>query len=318
MTQVVKGPTPLPDWKGCCVSIGNFDGVHLGHRELVRALRLMADKHDCPGVVMTFFPHPAVVIKNRIPRRLLSIDDRARKLLSLGADGVWVVPFDRDYAAASADAFVHGTLVDALAARGIVVGPDFRFGAGRGGDAKLLTTHGRKFGFDVHVVPPFLVGQTRVSSSAIRALLLAGGVEEAGRMLGHPYRVKGKVVRGMQVGTKIGFPTANIELFDNVLIPANGIYIVRLRLGDVPASAAPYDGVANVGTRPTLEADGAVWLEAHLFGVDRPLYGETVTMEILQRLRAEKKFDSLGELVDAIKDDVARARAYFDEQKPEK
>jgi len=311
MAQVVKSQNPSESWKGCCISIGNFDGVHLGHAELVNSLKEMSARHGTVGVVMTFYPHPAVVIRGKVPKRLLPIDDRVRMLLALGAGAVWVVPFHSGLARVSAGEFIEEILLKKLKISGIVVGPDFRFGANREGDSRLLAQYGERHRFDLKIVSPFLVDGLRVSSSELRRLLLEGKVEPAGALLGRNYRVKGTVVHGMKMGSRIGFPTANIRLSDDVLTPANGIYVIRLRIGGTPSESRPYDGVANIGTRPTLESDGAVSVEAHLFGIDRPLYGEAVTMEFLKRIRDETRFDSLEQLVAAIELDVRTAREYF-------
>jgi riboflavin kinase/FMN adenylyltransferase len=302
---------PEPSWRGCCVSIGNFDGVHLGHAALVEALHAMAVRMSVPGIVLTFHPHPAEVVGAAPPRRLLPIEDRARMLRALGADGVWVLPFDMTLAQATPAAFASDLLGGVLAARGVVIGPDFRFGAARAGDSSLLGRLGHSLGFEVAQVPPVMVDGDRVSSSRIRTLLASGQVETAARLLGRHYRVKGTVVEGRRVGTRIGFPTANIRLFDDVLIPAHGVYVVHLRVGPSPAGCRPWEGVASVGVRPTLGQGLALSVEAHAFGIEGPLYGEVVTLEFLARLRDEKRFDSMASLAAAIREDVEKAKAYF-------
>ena len=310
LAKIVHGPTPSSAWRGCCISIGNFDGVHLGHMQLLHALGAMKKRFGCPGVVLTFHPHPAEVLSNKRPRRLLPIEDRARMLLARGADAVWIIPFSEEFGRQPADRFIREVLMEQLAVRGVVVGPDCRFGADRKGDSGLLKLHGEKVGFEVAVVPPLDVDGNRVSSTLVRNLLGEGSVEQAGKLLGRPYRTKGEVVRGMQVGTKLGFPTANLELGDDVLLPARGIYLIRVRLGERPGASPALAGVANVGTRPTVD-DGALLVEAHLFDVDRPLYGEHVTLEFLKRVRDELRFDSLEELKEAIARDVRFARDWF-------
>jgi riboflavin kinase/FMN adenylyltransferase len=312
--RVVQGTVPHPSWAGCCVTLGNFDGLHLGHREILGSLRAMADRNHAPALAVTFHPHPAEVIAGKSPKRLMSIDDRVEALLANGADAVWVVPFSLEYAQVGAIEFVEETLLGALAIRGFVAGPDTRFGAGRRGDAELLGRYAAAHRFDLEVLEPFELDGKRISSSAIRTLLLEGQVQAAARMLGRPYRHKGTVVRGMRMGTQLGFPTANLALSPDLLIPARGIYVVQVRVranGD--DDVRRYEGVANVGVRPTVD-DGPLVVEAHLFGVNGELYGERISLEYLMRLRDEERFGSLEELKAAIARDVARAKAWFRER----
>jgi riboflavin kinase/FMN adenylyltransferase len=301
----------LPEWRGCCLSIGNFDGLHRGHRQLLEALQTMAKRRATQGVVVTFYPHPAEVLAGKQPQRLMSLSDRVQALLAGGADGVWVIPFTQEYAALSAASFISSILLERLAVQGVVVGPDARFGAGRHGDGPMLAAAGCELGFEVVIVEPCVMDGIRVSSTEIRKLLQVGDVHQAHRMLGRNYRMKGKVVRGQQMGTRLGYPTANLSLGEDILVPACGIYIVRVRIGDQPEARIPYGGVANVGTRPTLD-DGALAVEAHLFGVDGPQYGKQVVFEFLQRLREERKFGSIDVLKTAIAEDVRGAKEYFE------
>jgi riboflavin kinase/FMN adenylyltransferase len=308
------GLLPHPSWRGCAVALGNFDGVHLGHHQLLESLRDMARRHHQKALAVTFFPHPAEVLANKMPRRLMSLDERVQSLLAAGTDGVWVQPFTRELAKVSGRTYIEETLLRQLAMCGFVAGPDTRFGAGREGGAELLAQYARRTGFDLVQLAPFEVNGHRVSSSAIRQAIEAGDLAQATAWLGRPYRLKGRVVKGMQVGRKLGFPTANLEVGRDILVPAKGIYVVRVRFGDQPLDATAYQGVANVGTRPTLE-DGHLMVEAHLFDLSRDLYGQPMTIELLKRLRDEKKYDTVEELVAAIRDDVANARMYFAEHR---
>lgn len=303
-----------PEWRGCCLSIGNFDGVHLGHAALLSSLRPLADRHGARAVVLTFDPHPAQLVSDKPLLRLLPVEDRVRMLLTRGADAVWLARFDTALAQLTAEEFVRQILVERLGIRGLVVGPDFRFGAGRAGDCALLSRLAPGAGFELEAVSPVLVNGIRVSSSAIRTALAEGRVADAARLLGRPYRLKGTVRHGQRIGTRIGFPTANIAPSGEVLIPANGVYVIRARVGDDPASARPLDGVASVGTRPTF-ADAAgsapVTVEAHLFDVREELYDRAAAIEFLHRLRDERRFDSPEALVHQIRVDVAAAREFL-------
>jgi riboflavin kinase / FMN adenylyltransferase len=307
---VFHGHEPHQSWVGCAVALGNFDGVHLGHRELLERLRQMAARHGAPALAVTFHPHPAEVLANKQPRRLMPIEDRIKALHAAGVDAVWVVPFTRELATVSAEQYLEETLLGQLKMCGFVAGPDTRFGARRAGGADLLREYARRVGFDLAVLEPFELNGERVSSTAIRTLLEAGDMARVAAWLGHPYRLKGKVVHGMKVGRKLGFPTANLEVGRDILIPATGIYVVRVRMGLDAEHAPPLDGVANVGNRPTLEA-GPLAVEAHLFNVDEDLYGQPITIELLLRLRDEEKYDSVEELKAAIADDVQRAKAWL-------
>jgi len=270
----------------------------------------MADRHAAPALAVTFHPHPAEVLANKAPRRLMPIDDRVKALLAAGMDAVWVVPFTRELATVSAEEYIEETLLGQLSMCGFVAGPDTRFGARRAGGADLLREYARRFGFDLEVLSPFELRGERVSSTAIRSLLDSGDMGRVAEWLGHPYRLKGKVAHGMKVGRKLGFPTANLDVGRDILIPAKGIYVVRVRLGQKTHDAPPLDGVANVGTRPTLD-DGPLAVEAHLFDFEEDIYGQAITIELLLRLRDEEKYDSVAELKAAIADDVRMAKAWL-------
>jgi riboflavin kinase / FMN adenylyltransferase len=313
---VFHGHEPHPSWVGCAVALGNFDGVHLGHRELLGRLRQMADHHGAPALAVTFHPHPAEVLGNMQPRRLMPIEDRIKALHAAGMDAVWVVPFTRELATVTAEQYLEETLLGQLKMCGFVAGPDTRFGARRAGGADLLREYARRVGYDLAVLEPFELNGERVSSTAIRNLLESGDMSRVAAWLGHPYRLKGKVIHGMKIGRKLGFPTANLEVGRDILIPATGIYVVRVRMGLDAEHAPPLDGVANVGNRPTLDA-GPLSVEAHLFNVDEDLYGQPITIELLLRLRDEEKYDSVAELKVAIADDVQMAKAWLaDDRRP--
>ena len=309
--RVFRGTTAPAHWRGCCLSMGNFDGVHLGHLSLLKSLAAMSRRHGTKGVAMTFHPHPAEVLGSKKPRRLLPIDDRLRLLLAQGADRVWVVPFTPGFAAITAPVLVERLLVAGLEVRGVVVGPDCRFGQGRRGDGALLARYAAKGSFELEVLSPLEIDGDRVSSSLVRELLLQGRVMRAAKMLGRDYRVKGEVIHGVKLGQKLGFPTANLSLFEDVLVPAEGIYVIRLRIGADPEAATAREGVVSIGTRPTFESAGEVAVEAHLFDFADSIYGEVVTMEFLKHIRNQQRFDTVDDLKKAIENDIRFAREYF-------
>ena len=289
------------------VAIGNFDGVHLGHQALVSAAVADARSSRGTAVVLTFDPHPArVVAPERAPRTLLSLEQRAEILAGLGVDVVAVLPFDRATAALEPDAFVRSTLGSRLAARTVVVGEKFRFGRGRAGDVALLRRMGEGLGFRVHAVAPVLLNGRPVSSSAIREALARGDVAAAAHLLGRAPFADGTVVRGAGRGRRLGVPTANLEVVNETL-PRNGVYAGRARL----AGLAPLDCVANIGERPTF-GGSATTVEAHLLEFAGDLYGRTLRLEFLGRLRDERRFAGQEALLEQIRNDIQAARALLE------
>lgn len=293
---------PLDELSGCAVAIGNFDGVHAGHRRLIETVRALAG----PGgqaVLLTFEPHPARVLSPEYAPRLITSPARKLALLEeTGLDAVVVQPFDRTYAGSSPEDFVRGQLVGKLGARDIVVGHDFTFGKGRAGTPQLLaslaTPEAR-----VHVVPAVTLDGLVVSSSKIRELVLEGRVAPAARLLQRAFVLDGTVVPGRGRGRTIGFPTANVAP-DTELLPGAGVYAVMV------ASAAlggVLGGAANVGVKPTF-GGGDLTVEVHVLGATADLYGHRVAVAFLDRLRGEERFPGPEALAAQIERDVARAR----------
>ncbi len=286
------------------VTPGNHDGVHLGHRALLSAARESAERGGHAVVALTFDPHPAAVLApDRAPPILTTIERRRELLLALGADEVVVQRFDRAFANLTPQQFVQSVLVERLRTRGVVVGPDFRFGHGRKGDVAMLRELGKADGFDVTTVEPIRIGGAVVSSTRVRAALKAGDVEQATALLGRVHDVDGRVVRGDGRGRSIGVPTANLDC-DPVLLPSDGVYAVVAR---VHGEQELMHGVANLGVRPTFAAGRSV--EVHLFDVDRDLYDRTLRVGFVARLRDEQKFDGIEAIVAQIQKDIEAARA---------
>jgi riboflavin kinase/FMN adenylyltransferase len=293
------------------VTIGNFDGVHVGHQALLRRARALAGAvagaWSVPPtavsvVALTFDPSPRDVMQpgHAVPA-IQTLGERVALLREHGADVVCVEPFTAELATWSAEAFVARILAARLGAVGVVVGWDFRFGAGRRGDADLLA---RELGAPVEVVRAVDVGGAPVSSTRVRAAVQAGRLDEAEALLGRPHRLSGEVVRGDQRGRTLGFPTANVRV-DTALRPPDGVYAARARL----AQGGPWmGGVANLGQRPTF-GPGAAALEVHLFDRQIDLYGAHLQVELVRFLRPERRFDGLDALVAQIRLDAASARA---------
>jgi riboflavin kinase/FMN adenylyltransferase len=285
------------------LTIGNFDGVHLGHRELFQRVKHVARSLDGESLVMTFNPHPIRVLFPGNGPPLITLHDQKVQLIEAsGIDVLIVVEFTREFARMTAEDFVERLLHEKIGARALVVGPDYRFGRDRKGDIAFLTAMGRKFDFEVHVVPDLTVNGEEVSSSAIRTFLMAGELEKARRMLGRDYQVTGRVVRGRDRGGRLlGFPTANLVLMEE-LTPKPGVYAT-----EVWVDGRRYQGATNVGYNPTF-GNGVLSVETHLIDFTGELYGKTLQVRFVKRLRDEKAFSGPPELSAQIRRDVEKAR----------
>ena len=284
------------------VTVGNFDGVHLGHRSILARVVQRARELECQPVALTFDPHPAKVLKPEANLRLLTTPAQKYALLEAGGVAVVVQPFTREFAAIPAREFVRDYFVARLKVREVVIGHDYRFGCKRQGNIEMLRQMGQTLGFTVQVVWAVEVEDAVVSSSLIRAMLQLGKVREANRLLGRAYGVAGRVVTGKGRGAKIlGVPTANLAT-ENDLLPSCGIYAVW-----VIRDGKRLPGVANIGTCPTFD-NQELTLEVHLLDFKGDLYGETLQVEFAARLRDEQRFPSIDELAAQIRADMAEAR----------
>ncbi len=286
------------------VTIGNFDGVHLGHQAMLARLTARAASVGAAPAVLTFEPHPREIFTpDSAPTRLTSLREKLEILRGLGVAHVHVCRFTKPFAALSAEDFVRRILVEGLQARYVLVGDDFRFGAKRAGDFALLKQLGEKYGFEAETLHTVEAAGQRASSTAVREALAAGDMATATQMLGRPYSISGRVVGGDQLGRKIGYPTANIQLKHN-RPPLTGIFAVRVQGLEQP----DWPGVASLGTRPTVHANGRPTLEVHLFNFDRSIYRRHLRVEFLHKLRDEAKFPSLEALIAQIDEDARQAR----------
>lgn len=305
--QRVASPADLPPHlRGGVVAIGNFDGVHRGHRSVLDRALEIARQAGVPALVLTFEPHPRSVFQpDRPVFRLTPAPLRARLLDALGFDAVIEQPFNRDFAATSAEDFVGSILKDALDIRHVVTGVDFHFGKERRGGPAFLMAEGERLGFGVTLVDAFRDENAEVvSSSRIRSLLKEGDVSQAAGSLGYRFTVEAEVSGGKQLGRTLGYPTANMSL-PLATDLAHGIYAVRYRR----PGGRVHDGVANFGRRPTVDEDGVPLLETFLFDFSGDLYGEVSSVSFFGFLRGEVKFDDLDALVVQMKQDEAEARA---------
>ncbi|RWX77123.1 bifunctional riboflavin kinase/FAD synthetase [Neorhizobium lilium] len=298
---------PLPDaLKGGVVAIGNFDGVHRGHRSVLDRALSLAQERNVPALVLTFEPHPRTVFRPDTPVfRLTPAPVKARLLEAMGFRCVIEYPFDTGFSDRSAEEFIQTILVDWLGATAVVTGFDFHFGKGREGGPAFLMASGEKHGFTVSLVDAFRDENTDViSSSRIRTLLAEGHVTEAAGLLGYRFTVEADVIGGEKLGRQLGYPTANMQLPPEADLKP-GIYAVRFRHPD----GRVHDGVASYGRRPTVTENGAPLLETFLFDFSGSLYGETCSVSFFGYLREELKFDGLEPLVEQMKHDEEEARA---------
>lgn len=296
-----------PDPHPVAVTVGNFDGLHLGHQRLLTQLRAVAQAHGGGTAVVIFEPHPREFFTpEAAPTRLTSLREKLEMFAEFGVDRVHVCRFNQTFSQMPPADFIQA-LHDELAARYILIGDDFRFGKGRGGNFALMEKIGEQVGFEVEAMHSVLHDGIRVSSTAVRLALAQGDLRAARRFLGRAYSISGRVVRGDGIGRRLGFRTANVQMKHNHP-PLSGVFVVRARL----EGGATIDGVANLGVRPTAtEANKAV-LEVHLFDFAQEIYGRHLRVEFLHKLRAETKFPDLAALQQQIALDVAQARLWFE------
>jgi len=287
------------------VTIGNFDGIHLGHQAMLARLTAQAAAVGGAPTVLTFEPHPREIFTpDSAPTRLTSLREKLEIMRSLGVAHVHVCRFTRAFAALSAEDFVRRILVEGLKARYVLVGDDFRFGARRAGNFELLQHMGQGYGFAAEALHTVEAADQRASSTAVRDALALGDMATAAQLLGRPYSISGRVVGGDQLGRKIGYPTANIQLKHNKP-PVKGIFAVHVQGLGQP----DWPGVASLGTRPTVHANGRPTLEVHLFNFDRSIYRQHLRVEFLHKLRDEAKFPNLDTLIAQIDLDAQQARS---------
>jgi len=307
MQKIIRGFYNLSLSPTACVAtIGNFDGVHLGHQAVLTQLAMKGDTLGLPAVVITFEPQANEFFSpDKAPARLSRFREKIDTLRSYSIQQCCVLRFNKKLAQMSAEQFIQQLIVDGLNIKYLVVGDDFKFGQDRLGDFAMLQKAGAEHGFQVVNMHTFSVDNIRVSSTRIRQALKAGDIMQAEKLLGRPYRMSGRVAHGDKRGRTMGFPTANIHLH-RCKVPLSGVYAVQL----FGVEGEPIQGVANVGVRPTVGADKAL-LEVHLFDFDREIYGEHVQVHFLHKLRDEQKFDGLDELMMQIKQDCVQAKDYF-------
>lgn len=301
----IRAKTPI------ALTIGNFDGVHLGHQAMLTRLKDAAKRLGLPACVMTFEPHPREFFApDQAPARLTSLREKLKYLIQAEVDCIHVCRFNYDFARINPEQFITRTLNQELSVRWLLVGDDFRFGARRAGDFAMLQAQSAANGFSVEAMPSVTIDNQRISSTAIRQALATGDLNMAEELLGRPYSISGRVIDGDKLGKQIGFPTANIQLKYNHP-PLSGIFVVAVRgaIQSSPATILP--GVASLGVRPTIHKNGKPVLEVHLFDFSQDIYGQHLQVDFLHKLRDEEKYADIDTLIVQIKKDVLQAKDFF-------
>ena len=294
-------------WSHPVLALGNFDGVHRGHRKILERVKRVASERGATSVVMTFDPHPPRIVRpDKAPPLLMTKAQKLEALASAGVQGTAIVRFTPELSQWDPETFVRAVLVDWLHVSEVWVGANFLFGRDRAGTFSLLRTLGARYGFNTEKIDPVRYKDFVVSSTRVRRLISEARVDEAGALLGHQYFIDGTVVQGAQRGRTIGFPTANVET-PNELLPPFGVYATTATLDGIV-----YSSVTNIGVRPTVDDSGRVSIETHIFNFDRDLYGASIRLGFVQRLRDERKFDSLDALRAQIQADCDGARVLFE------
>jgi len=298
--------TDLP--RGCVATIGNFDGMHIGHQAIVGGVVERARELGRPSAVITFHPHPlSIVAPDRVPKQILTISQKEELLREMGVDALLIVPFTHEFSRWTADRFIEEFLVAALNVAEVRIGRDFCFGAGREGNLEKLAATGKRFGFDVHGIGDIKIRGIRVSSSIVRDAISKGAMNVVTLALGRTYFLDGRVATGRRLGRKIGFPTVNVDPA-NDLFPGGGVYVTTSRFESFSRS---FESVTNIGVRPTLYENYATTIESHIFDFDSNVYGDTVRLYFHELLRREQQFRSALELTNQIRQDIERSRRYF-------
>ena len=299
--KVYNGFSDYSAVKNAVVTIGAFDGVHIGHQTIINRLVGIAKQHDGETVLVTFHPHPRLVLQKDAKVKLLtSIQERIDLLSKSGVDHLIIIPFDEAFSKLNSIEFIRDILVEKIGTTRLVIGYDHHFGRNREGSFKHLMKYGPIYGFEVEEIPAQEVNEVNVSSTKIRKAIQEGQVLKAAQFMGHPYSIIGSVVKGEQIGRSIGFPTANIKVKDaNKLIPKEGVYAVQ-----VTYCNKIYSGMLNIGYRPTVGLDNQLSIEVNIFDFQKNIYGEEIKLEIIQRVRNEIQFTSVNDLSIQLEQDL--------------
>lgn len=299
----------LPVFNNTVITIGSFDGVHLGHQMILHQLVQEAKKINSSSVVISFFPHPKIILGQSSEglKLINTIEEKANRFELLGIDHLVLIPFNLEFASLSAQAYISDFLVKHFRPHTIIIGHDHKFGKNRLGDFDLLEKSGQQYGFKVLEIPEHILSDVAISSTSIRNKISGGNIDEANKLLGYAYHFSGTVEHGNELGRTIGFPTANILIEDELkLIPADGVYAVIV---EIEKSGSLY-GMMNIGNRPTVDGKSRT-IEVHIFNFNETIYDQTLTIQVIQRIRSEIKFSHLDELKAQLSNDKQNCMAVF-------
>lgn len=309
--RVFRDLNNLPEFKNSVITIGTFDGVHKGHQKLIERINFLAKQNDGESIIITFHPHPRIVInpQDKTLRLLNTIEEKVSLLEKYGVDNLVIVPFSRNFSEQEAEDYIENFLVKNFRPKNIVIGYDHKFGKNRSGDYHLLENMKTRFGYGMEEITKETLDDIAISSTKIRNSLQAGEIALANELLGHNYTLTGTVVRGLQNGRKLGFPTANIQVSDEYkLIPKTGIYVVKV--SDASTPSEKHKGMLSIGYNPTFEGKEQT-IEVNILDFNKDVYGNTLTLEFIEHIRDEKKFDSIEALISEIKNDEKVTREVF-------
>ena len=312
MTLIHSAPELKPSGRKVCLAIGFFDGVHLGHQQIIRQTIADARQHDAIALVITFDCHPNIVVTPaRVPPLVYSLPQKLRAIEALGTDTLLLIHFDKAFSQQTGEQFIRGLTRDLGKIQSICVGADFVFGHKRGGNVTLLKQLGAELKFTVHGMAAVSLDNQTLSSTRIREAIQSGDLDAASQMLGRPYSLAGKVIRGDQLGQKLGFPTANLDP-SGLALPPKGVYAAHARIFSSSPPLSPPRAVVNIGHRPTLnDPNPQLRVEAHLLDFQGDLYDHELELTLLEKLRDEQKFGSLDELRAQIACDIEHAKSSF-------
>ncbi len=301
--RVYRSLDNLPKFKNSVITIGSYDGVHYGHQQIIKRLNEIAKAGEGESVLITFHPHPRTIVNTNKELRLLSpLEEKIELIARYEIDNLVIVPFTRAFSQQSPESYVKDFLIKHFQPKMIVIGYDHRFGKNRAGNIDLLKSMSTEYDFQIEEISKQQIDDISVSSTKIRNALGAGEVAKANHLLGHPYFLRGIVVRGQQLGQKIGFPTANLKISDSIkLIPRNGVYAVYIKI-----RGQQYKGMLNIGVRPTLnDENNAISIEANIFDFNENIYGDEIDIELIAKIREEARFADLQALIKQLEKDQA-------------
>lgn len=302
--KIIHGVKNLPVFpKQTIVALGNFDGVHEGHRAVLRFVIKKAEELDLSSILLTFSPHPEVILGRKKVQLIQTLEQRIAEIRKFNLEAALIIPFDKTFSRLTAKEFIQKYLINLLKAKIVVVGENFRFGHDRRGDSRLLEEMASRYDVNVFSLPSVTKGGSTVSSSLIRSLLREGQIEKANTLLGRPYKISGEVIRGKTRGKSIGFPTANIRTSNEIL--PRGVFVTRVSI-----NRKTWPSVTNIGQRPTFGHKQLI-IESYILDFDGDLYGKSITVQFLHKIREEKKFTSSQSLSAQIRKDIETASHYF-------